>query len=480
MRLRFSGVEQANFRYWLPVGFLSLLALLVGLGYESYANVSRIIDHSALARHSVEVQRTIEEVQSAVNAAESDQRGFLLIGDEKLAALSDDEAINALKASALLVQLVHDNPSQSKRAKEVQTLVVKRMDRLHFVMSESRRLGIDRARRALGVFGPKLSEQIRLATSEILADENRLLAARDKQREESIRVAAVTSSISAVVTLGLLTALYSMLRRFLLEQVQARIAAEDHRRALQLEISEKERAERELQRSNRELQDFAFVASHDLQEPLRKIQAFGDRLRSKNENVLDETSLDYLSRMQNAANRMQELIDALLNLSRITTKAQPFVNVALDVVLAGVVDDLQARLEGSGGKVTVNKLPSIHADRVQMRQLFQNLIGNALKFRASGRSPHVVVSEVSSKNPDTVRIEVSDNGIGFEERHAEKIFAIFQRLHGRGEYEGSGIGLAVCRRIVDRHGGNISAESVPGEGATFIIELPKNQPEATI
>lgn len=232
---------------------------------------------------------------------------------------------------------------------------------------------------------------------------------------------------------------------------------------------------KKLEISNRELQDFASVAAHDLQEPLRKIRSFSDRLQSKGKETLPPEMQDYLDRIQNSAARMQTLIDDLLTYSRVTTRAQPFQPVDLNEVLAQVVSDLEIRLEQTNGKITWNGLPTIDADHTQMRQLFQNLLSNALKFHRAGVPPLIEVKQVPGAGKDQVQIEVADNGIGFEEKYLDRIFTIFQRLHGRFEFEGTGIGLAVCRKIVDRHGGFITARSAPGTGSTFVITLPSFQ-----
>lgn len=260
--------------------------------------------------------------------------------------------------------------------------------------------------------------------------------------------------------------------------------------AVRYEITERKLAEeklqinaRKLEISNQELQDFASVAAHDLQEPLRKIQTFSDRLRAKAQNELSEESLDYVERIQGSAKRMQILINDLLTYSRVTTKAQPFLLVSLDHIVSQVVSDLEIRLEQSGGKVEWHNLPSLQADQTQMGQLLQNLISNALKFSRPNVPPTVKVeakilehSPLASHGP-ACEITVSDNGIGFDEKYLDRIFTIFQRLHGRHEYEGTGIGLAVCRKIVDRHGGTITAKSKLGEGSSFIVTLPLKQPQ---
>lgn len=246
----------------------------------------------------------------------------------------------------------------------------------------------------------------------------------------------------------------------------------------------------QLKRSNAELQDFASVASHDLQEPLRKIQAFGDRLKNKCGEDLGDDGLGYLERMQDAASRMQILINDLMTFARVTITAKPFEPVDLRLVALGVLSDLETRIETTKGRVEIGDLGTIDADQTQMRQLIQNLIGNALKFGRAGVPPIVKISgRVEPNRPapdglggtsDNYKLIVEDNGIGFEPKYVDRIFKMFQRLHGRSEYDGTGIGLAVCRKITERHGGTISAESVPERGTTFTVDLPVHHEEEII
>jgi light-regulated signal transduction histidine kinase (bacteriophytochrome) len=261
-------------------------------------------------------------------------------------------------------------------------------------------------------------------------------------------------------------------------------------RSFTFDITERKRAERALQqraqelaRSNTELEQFASVASHDLQEPLRKILAFGDRLKRKCGETLGAEGRDYLERMQNAASRMQILIHDLLSLSRVSSNSQPFAVVDLAEVVRTVVSDLEARIEQLGAHVEVGALPVITADRVQIAQLLQNLVGNGLKFHKRGESPVVKVHGELLDGPSgsrgLCRIVVEDNGIGFDEKYLDRIFEVFQRLHGRNEYEGTGIGLAICRKIVERHGGGLTATSSPGMGAKFIVTLPQQTTQET-
>jgi PAS domain S-box-containing protein len=235
-----------------------------------------------------------------------------------------------------------------------------------------------------------------------------------------------------------------------------------------------------LQRSNEDLQEFAMIASHDLQEPLRKIQMFGDRLKQECAESLGPTGQDYINRMQNAAARGQSLIEGLLAFSRVTTKGQPPKLVELRTIATEVTADLEARIAQVGGTIEIGSLPAIEADPLQMRQLIQNLLGNALKFRRPEVPPAVRISATPIETQDARagwQIAVADNGIGFDEKYLDRIFKLFQRLHERGTYEGAGMGLAISRKIVERHHGTITARSTPGQGTTMFVTLPSRQQE---
>ena len=241
--------------------------------------------------------------------------------------------------------------------------------------------------------------------------------------------------------------------------------------------------------SNENLQQFAYVASHDLQEPLRKIQSFGDLLKENYGDNLGTEGLDMINRMGAAATRMSLLIKDLLNFSRLTTQQAPFVPVALDTLLSEILDDLSIAVAESGAVVEYSNLPVVQGDPSQLQQLFLNLLSNALKFRRPDTAPHIhlvarqiVASDIplsalasrteSRLNQPFHEISVADNGIGFDDRYIDRIFQVFQRLHGKTSYPGSGVGLAICRKVAFNHHGGLTAQSKPGEGATFIVYLP--------
>jgi len=256
----------------------------------------------------------------------------------------------------------------------------------------------------------------------------------------------------------------------------------DHR---QIEQDLKNKVE-ELNHSNKELEEFAYVASHDMQEPLRKITTFSDRLAEKYRDVLTGDGLMYLSRMIASAENMRALINDLLEFSRISKTGQPFELVNLDLILRQVKTDLELTIEETGTVINSNLLPKVDAVSSQMKQLFTNLIANAIKFHKTDVSPVINIEAALltedekmryelAKNMDYYKIQVTDNGIGFESEYAVRIFQVFQRLHGRSEYPGSGIGLAICKKILEYHHGVIFAENIPETGARFTFLLPKHQ-----
>ncbi|MBF0196898.1 MAG: GAF domain-containing protein [Planctomycetes bacterium] len=238
------------------------------------------------------------------------------------------------------------------------------------------------------------------------------------------------------------------------------------------ELRKREDAYRlKLEKSNSDLQDFAFIVSHDLQEPLYKVNAFGELLELRSKEALDEKSTYYVSKMREAAKRMSGLINDLLLYSRVTSKAMPFIKIDLNHVLEGVLSDLEYRIMTLKAKLEVEELITLEADESQMRQLFQNLISNSLKFHEKDKAPQISIGgEKSGANEYTITFK--DEGIGFDEKDNQRIFGVFQRLHPADKYPGTGMGLAICEKIINRHEGSITAKSDPGEGTTFVIKIP--------
>jgi light-regulated signal transduction histidine kinase (bacteriophytochrome) len=253
--------------------------------------------------------------------------------------------------------------------------------------------------------------------------------------------------------------------------ITARKRLEEEREALLQEIR---KINQKLEEANKELQDFVYIASHDLREPLRKISSFGTLLQDSLKKKLNEDQQENFEFMIDGARRMQDMIDALLSYSRLTTKAKPPEWVDLNKVIKDLEKlELATILDETRGTIHVPEpLPSVQADPTQMHQLFQNLIGNGLKFHKEEMPPEIIIRGYAVDN-NMIRVEVEDNGIGIDENYHDQLFTMFKRLHSREEYEGTGIGLASCKKIVERHGGDIGIKSTLGKGSIFWFTLPR-------
>lgn len=465
-------------------GFILAAVVLLASGWFSYRNIRQLARNEALVVHTHEVLDELRDSLTTLADAETGQRGYIITGETpymepyRAALASVHGHVDRVRASTA------DNQTQQRRLANLDEMVAARLGTLQEGIAARDAGGLEGGRLfVLAGKGKGQMDAIRGLIAEMQTTELNLLASREAESRASYRTAIVTLWATALLGLGLVATAYGLSAR---EAGTRRRGAEALARvndALETRVQERTAdlasANESLQRSNRELEQFASVASHDLQEPLRKIQAFGDRLQTKCADGLGEQGRDYLSRMQASAGRMRTLIDALLTFSRVTSKAQPFVPVDLVATVQEVASDLEDRLQRTGGRVEVGALPTLEADPLQMRQLIQNLVANGLKFHRPGEAPIVRIEgrSLASENGATPRCEISvrDNGIGFDEIYLDRIFELFQRLHGRQEYEGTGMGLAICRKIVERHGGAITAESAPDQGATFLVTLPVRQ-----
>lgn len=490
------------------LGSALALIVLIGNAVLAYINITEVVDNDREVARSYAVQTKLEELLSTLKEAESGQRGYVITAN-----LSYREPYNrALDARHRqmeeLRRLFGDNPDQLKQLKKLDDLIDQKIAEMQRVIDRYP-ADFDEARvQALSGFHKEIltmvrarsfeaarsvvmtnegfdkMRQIRSVLSDMEAEESRLLHQRQADAHRSLVIAQVSNIVGVVAGVAMVILAYYLIQRDRTAELTLT------NRTLKVEVEQRTLAEargqavaEELQRSNRELQQFAAIASHDLQEPLRKIQAFGDRLKSKCYDTLGEAGQDYLQRMQAAAARMATLITDLLTYSRVATRQQAFQPVDLERISQEVIVDLEARIQQTQGTIDIGPLPTLEGDPLQIRQLFQNLLGNALKFHKPDIAPviHVRSRAIAGSSPDEPpvfhEISVQDNGIGFEEIYLDRIFGFFQRLHGRNEYEGTGMGLAICRRIVERHGGHITARSTPGEGSTFLITLPQSQPK---
>ncbi len=259
-------------------------------------------------------------------------------------------------------------------------------------------------------------------------------------------------------------------------RVKTQLQLRDKTKKLEEAEAETRLFAKELERSNQDLQEFASAASHDLKSPLRKIVNLGEFLKEECEDLLNEKGKDYILKMREMSIQLSQLIDSLLEYSQITRNPKPFEPCDLKQLIEKVVENLKIQIHESNGKILIGDLPTIYGEQFLLHQFFQNLISNALKFHRQGEPPVINIRGESTDN-GFWKIMVDDNGIGFDEENTDKIFQPFKRLVSRSEYEGSGIGLATCKKIVDHHNGTITCQSQPEMGTTFIITLPEKPPQ---
>ncbi|QPL42250.1 CHASE3 domain-containing protein [Pseudoalteromonas sp. A41-2] len=467
-------------------GFIAIVLCIVIANAILAVNTIRSLTETQNSLDNTNSLNTaIERLHLSVVQAESGQRGYLLTDREDY-LLPYNDAIASMQAQIMLVKSLHSEiPGQAERIARFIFLVNDKIA----IMSQITDLALAdknvKARRLLLTDkGRELYKDIRAAVDEIHMRELNFKVEQFAKLSQIKNDAKLTFVITAVTSTLLIIGMFILTRINSLNAAKYRADLEMQNETLAAKVSERTQEltiySDELSRSNRELEEFAFVASHDLQEPLRKIQAFSDRLESMFKDDLGEKGLDYINRMKNAAQRMSNLINDLLEFSRVTTRGKDFIDTDLNEVVHEVLDDLEIAIKESEATVNLDTLPHIQADPSQMLQLFLNILSNAVKFRRENVPPIITISyqrteEFSPAHNSDVAweiITISDNGIGFSEEYLEKIFVPFQRLHGRSQYKGTGIGLSVCRRIVERHGGEITATSQVGEGASFTIKLP--------
>lgn len=434
-----------------------------------------------------EIILSLDKLHNLVLSAETGQRGYLLTEKESYLQPYQYAMGQVIKQIKLVNSLSPDIEGQAKKIAELSNLVKMKMielsDTVELALNNKEKRALTMVKSGRGKTLYKQMEKLfnEVKSREVLYRNNlyKKLEAIEKKAKFTFSISAITSFL-LLVGIGLLVRLNSKSELFYRQSLETK--NEELAEKVKLRTKELTIYSEELARSNRELEDFAFVASHDLQEPLRKIRAFGDRLSISYKDVIDERGLDFIKRMCNAAERMSNLINDLLEYSRINTRGKEFLTIPLTQIITDVIDDLEVAIEESSALITYQDLPEIKGDVSQLNQLFLNLLSNAIKFKHTDIAPSITISHVNESVFDPILntellwhiITVSDNGIGFEQEFENKVFVPFQRLHARTTYKGTGIGLAVCRRIVERHGGTIMVASQVDQGSTFTIRMPQD------
>jgi signal transduction histidine kinase len=462
-----------------------VLSLIGGNAYLAIRTISMLSTTQQKLHQTSDSVMALNDLHISLLSAETGQRGYLLTEIDDYLTPYRTAILKVSEQMDLVKQQTFQHPQAEEKVQDLIDISHKKIEELEKTVELAL---LDKEKTAIRVL---LTGRDRNRYTDVLLIINELQKVevdfRDSQYLKLINIqkeAKVTFIFSGIISSLLLLGLLVLARINIRNQTALRESLEQQNEKLteqvQIRTNELTIYSEELSRSNRELEDFAFVASHDLQEPLRKIRAFGDRLMSTYGQELDGKGVDYITRMKMAAERMSNLINDLLEFSRVTTRGNEFIDVDLNTLVNEVVGDLEIAIEECNTVITVDELPFIKGDKGQMYQLFLNLLSNAIKFRKPDTQPNISIHYQQTQTNDELTglvvhwhvITLVDNGIGFEQEFADKIFVPFQRLHGRTEYKGTGIGLAVCRRIVERHGGTISAESELAKGAVFTLRIP--------
>ncbi|NBG65518.1 sensor histidine kinase [Acidiluteibacter ferrifornacis] len=449
------------------------ILLLIILSIVSYRSLNSFKVKSAWVAHTSEVLFNVQRLLVELKDAENNHRAYLVSEDETFRRPYINSKIGVMEYYNESQELTRDNSKQQKRFKQLLTLIDKwyaLVEDIHIAKEDSilnKAMIKTSLKREIDVM-----ENIQSIISLIEETEENLLKKRNNDVDIALEENYLIISIFAALTLIIILLAYLHFIR----DIQLRSALEDQ---LQESIHR-------LSQTNQELEQFAYVASHDLQEPLRKVISFSDIILRKHAEQLDEKGRTYFDRMINSTERMQTLIQDLLNFSRSTRNIGDRKSIKINNLINEVLEDLSESIHEAKGKVKLKLTTetTINGTPVQLRQLVQNIISNGIKYRKKDTNPVLKIKtkiipavKLEQKIPllvseEFIEITINDNGIGFDEQYLDKIFTIFQRLHGRSEYSGTGIGLAISKRVVENHNGYITAKSEVGKGSTFFIYLP--------
>ncbi len=455
--------------------FVTIFCLLL-MSFFSYRKIQNLIDFGRKIQHVQEMQTTLEKVFSSVKDAESGQRGFFITGDSTFLGQYTETDSLILSFKNRFDSLVEKKSIQAERIDTLMSLIHERMMILNYLLEMNKRIILPSAKEELNLVmknGKDKMDEIRSVINRIQNTENYLLEQNRYEKDKLITLTPLFLLMLSFSAIALLLISFFAL----MSELKKR---QEFEKELKSKIEE-------LNRSNTDLEQFAYVASHDLQEPLRKIRSFSDRLVIKHKENLDDDGKSIIEKIQSAAGRLQILIEDLLSFSRLINNVRQTESTDLNKLLKLVLNDLEIALQNKNAKIHAGPLPTIKIVPSMIGQLFQNLIENSLKFSKSDVKPVISIasttvkgSEITGISPERMnenfyKIEFNDNGIGFEEKYLDRIFVIFQRLHGKLEYGGTGIGLAVCKKIMLIHHGYIWATSTPGQGASFKLYFPVEQ-----
>lgn len=457
----------------IALAFLVAL-LLIATGFVlSFYSYSQYGADSERVTNTYQAIKELNRVLSTLKDVEAGARGYVISGD----SLYLEPYLVAIRDLPIVLAGLHQLITDKPQLNRLDTLEKQAQAKVNIASLLIINRTDSRALQSRLLLGKLRMDVIRRTVATMIVEEETMTKTRTNQAQSSYQQTLVISFLLALLTLMTLIATYNLLDSELTRRQQTEKQLRAYEEELQARI-------RQLTTSNEELERFAFIASHDLQEPLRKIQSFAGLITEKNKFAFDGESSQFMNKIVTSANRMSRMIKDLLDFSRVSSQDHTFKTVKLNEIINRVLDDMELRVKGLDADVKVDRLPALPVIPSQMEQVFGNLISNALKYQQPGQKPVVRITaervngaEFPGLMPQKqyVKISVMDNGIGFDQKYVETIFQLFQRLHGKTAYDGTGIGLAVCRRIVVAHQGYITAHSTPGEGATFVVVLPEKQ-----
>lgn len=450
----------------IKIIFLLAAVVLLVLCSMSYIRIKNLIDDSELVDHTQAVKLELDKTFFILNQVESSQRGYLLTKDSVFLLPFFAANTNLNLQLDTIASLTKDNPLQEQNTSELRTVVFKRLDYLNKILNDAETSTITTQR---WLSGKALMDDVSKQITKMLNEENKLL---------KVRSAALNKSTTAnpLLILTLIIGSIIILTTAYIKIIQELKTTDKLKFNLELKNEE-------LIQSNKELESFNYISSHDLQEPLRQIQNFTSRIITNEQQNLSEKGKNYLEKMNNAANRMQTLIADLLNYSRTKTAERKFEVAHLDTIVEDVKTEFKEIIDEKNATIEIGEMCDANIIPFQFHQLMHNIIGNALKFSNPEIPPHIKISSsnitISEANDakltlgkEYCHISITDNGIGFDPQYKHRIFEVFQRLHEKQKINGTGIGLAIVKKIVENHNGIITATSQLNEGATFDIYIP--------
>ncbi len=453
------------------VGFIIALFVVFAIGIIAFKSSNSLRDSSALVSQTFEVLQDIEEIFSLVKDIESAGRGYGLTGNTEILQQFNEAKTMLAAALQSFQQRTADNPVLQKKIASLQLLIDEKIELHQFTIKLRNEKGLQAVAEQVGsLTGKNIMDNIRVQVDKIKTEKSALLKVRLDAEIENTNSSRMVIITFVILQFGLLIFIYYVLSRDISERKRAETVLKEKVEELQRAEEKIKKTLEELARSNIELEQFAYVASHDLQEPLRAVAGYVQLIERKYSDRLNAEALEYIKNSVAGAERMKILINDLLAFSRVGSMGKPFEKVDMNTIFDSVVFGSKARIDKSGAKITRDNLPVIMGDDIQMAQIFQNLIGNSIKFKSGSSS---VIHAGVKDNGSEYLFWVKDNGIGIEKEFFEKIFVIFQRLHARNQYPGTGIGLSICMKIVGRHHGKLWVESELGKGATFYFTIPK-------